>query len=131
MSDVTIETETAKKFDGEAFAMNIARALESSGQALAAYLKPREGADLKEKAGGEFAEVIKTFTTVAEYWLSDQDRATELQTKLGKAYLDLFGSAARRMAGQEAKPAAEPAPRDRRFADPEWRSNQFFDFILQ
>jgi polyhydroxyalkanoate synthase subunit PhaC len=131
MSDVIIETKTAKKFDGEAFAMNIARALESSGQALAAYLKPREGADLKDKAGGEFAEVIKTFTTVAEYWLSDQDRATELQTKLGKAYLDLFGSASRRMAGQEAKPAAEPAPRDRRFADPEWRSNQFFDFILQ
>jgi polyhydroxyalkanoate synthase subunit PhaC len=130
MSDVTLETQAAKKFDGEAFAMNIARALESSGQALAAYLKPREGAD-KDKAGGEFAEVIKTFTTVAEYWLSDQDRAAELQTKLGKAYLDLFGSATRRMAGQEAKPAIEPAPRDKRFADPEWRSNQFFDFILQ
>ncbi|WP_454618859.1 PHA/PHB synthase family protein [Bradyrhizobium cenepequi] len=131
MSDVTIETQATKTFDGEAFAMNIAKALESSGQALAAYLKPREGADLKDKAGGEFAEVIKTFTTVAEYWLSDQDRAAELQTKLGKAYLDLFGSAARRMAGQEAKPAIEPAPRDKRFADPEWRSNQFFDFILQ
>jgi polyhydroxyalkanoate synthase subunit PhaC len=131
MSDVSIETQAAKKFDGEAFAMNIARALESSGQALAAYLKPREVGDIKDKAGGEFVEVIKTFTTVAEYWLSDQDRAVELQTKLGKAYLDLFGSAARRMAGQEAKPAIEPAPRDKRFADPEWRSNQFFDFILQ
>ncbi|MCA1453846.1 class I poly(R)-hydroxyalkanoic acid synthase [Bradyrhizobium sp. BRP22] len=131
MSDVTIETQAAKKFDGEAFAMNIARALESSGQALAAYLKPREGADIKDKAGGEFAEVIKTFTAVAEYWLADQDRAAELQTRLGKAYLDLFGSAARRMAGQEAKPAIDPAPRDKRFADPEWRSNQFFDFILQ
>jgi polyhydroxyalkanoate synthase subunit PhaC len=131
MSDVSIETQAAKKFDGEAFAMNIARALESSGQALAAYLKPREVGDIKDKAGGEFVEVIKTFTTVAEYWLSDQDRAVELQTKLGKAYLDLFGSAARRMSGQEAKPAIEPAPRDKRFADPEWRSNQFFDFILQ
>jgi polyhydroxyalkanoate synthase len=131
MSDASTETQTTKKFDGEAFAMNIARALESSGQALAAYLKPRESADLKDKAGGEFTEVIKTFTTVAEYWLSDKDRATELQTRLGKAYLDLFGAAARRMAGQEAKPAAEPASRDKRFADPEWRSNQFFDFILQ
>ncbi len=131
MSDVTLETQATKKFDGEAFAMNIARALESSGQALAAYLKPRENADIKDKAGGEFAEVIKTFTAVAEYWLSDQDRAADLQTRLGKAYLDLFGSAARRMAGQEAKAAIDPAPRDKRFADPEWRSNQFFDFILQ
>ncbi|TAI66151.1 class I poly(R)-hydroxyalkanoic acid synthase [Bradyrhizobium sp. Leo170] len=131
MSDVNLETQATKKFDGEAFAMNIARALESSGQALAAYLKPRENADIKDKAGGEFAEVIKTFTAVAEYWLSDQDRAADLQTKLGKAYLDLFGSAARRMAGQEAKAAIDPPPRDKRFADPEWRSNQFFDFILQ
>jgi len=24
-----------------------------------------------------------------------------------------------------------PAPRDKRFADPEWKSNQFFDFVLQ
>jgi len=42
MSDLTSETQTEKKFDPEAFAMNLARAMESSGQALAAYLKPRE-----------------------------------------------------------------------------------------
>ena len=28
-------------------------------------------------------------------------------------------------------PVAAPAPRDKRFADPEWKSNQFFDFVLQ
>jgi polyhydroxyalkanoate synthase len=31
MTDVTIETEATKKFDAEAFAMNIARAMESGG----------------------------------------------------------------------------------------------------
>ena len=41
MTDVSIETQDAKKFNAEAFAMNIARAMESSGQALAAYLTPR------------------------------------------------------------------------------------------
>ncbi len=50
---------------------------------------------------------------------------------MGKAYLDLWGSTVRRMAGEEAKPAIEPSPRDKRFRDPEWRSNQFFDFVLQ
>ncbi len=36
------------------------------------------------------------------------------------------------MAGEaDAKPAIAPAPRDKRFQDPEWKSNQFFDFILQ
>src|SRR5215831_18138432 len=119
MNDVTIEAQT-KKFDAEAFAMNVARAMESGGKALAAYLKPRE-----------IGEVIKTLTTVAEYWLSDNERASDLQTKIAKGYLDLWGSAMRRMAGEEAMPAIAPSPRDKRFADPEWKSNQFFDFIMQ
>jgi len=131
MSNVTIETEPAKTFDPEAFAINLARAMESGGAALAAYLKPREGGEVKDKPPNEIGEVIKTFSSVAEYWLSDQDRAAELQIKLGKAYLDLWGSSMRRLAGEPAKPAIEPSPRDRRFKDPEWKSNQFFDFVMQ
>ena len=134
MSDVNTETSStqgSKSFNAEAFAMNIARAMETSGQALAAYLKPREAGELMDKPPNEIGEVIKTFSQVAEYWLSDSQRAADLQTKLGKAYLDLWGSAARRMAGEQAGPAIEPSPRDKRFKDPEWKSNQFFDFVLQ
>jgi polyhydroxyalkanoate synthase len=131
MSDVTTETGTAKTFDPEAFAMNLARAMESSGQALAAFLKPRDDGEPKDKPSSEISEVIKTFSTVADYWLSDQTRAAELQMKLGKAYLDLWGSSMRRLVGEEAPPAIAPAPRDKRFADPEWKSNQFFDFVMQ
>ena len=79
MSEVTAETHVAKKFDPEAFAINLARAMESSGQALAAYLKPRESGEITDKPPGELAEVIKTFSAVAEYWLSDVDRSAELQ----------------------------------------------------
>ena len=39
--------------------------------------------------------------------------------------------ARKRMAGETAPPVAAPDPRDKRFADPEWSSNQFFDFIKQ
>src|ERR1700712_2082656 len=131
MSDVTTETKPAKTFNPEAFAMNLAKAMESSGQALAAFLKPREDGDAKDKPPSELGEVIKTFSTLADYWLSDQTRAAELQMKMGKAYLDLWGSSMRRMAGDQAKPAIEPAPRDKRFADPEWKSNQFFEFVMQ
>jgi len=70
MSDLTTETSVAKKFDPEAFAMNLARAMESSGQALAAFLKPREDGEPKDKPPSEIGEVIKTFSTVADYWLS-------------------------------------------------------------
>ena len=131
MNDVTTETKSAKTFDPEAFAMNLAKAMESSGKALAAYLKPRDDGEPKDKPPSELGEVIKTFSTVADYWLSDQTRAAELQMKLGKAYLDLWGSSMRRLVGEEAQPAIAPAPRDKRFADPEWKSNQFFDFVMQ
>jgi len=131
MSDVTSETQTEKTFDPEAFAMNLARAMESSGQALAAYLKPRENGDPKDKPPSELTEVVKTFSTIAEYWLSDKARISELQMKMGKAYLDLWGSSMRRLVGEQAPPAIEPSPRDKRFQDPEWKSNQFFDFVMQ
>jgi polyhydroxyalkanoate synthase len=68
---------------------------------------------------------------VAQYWLGDPQRALELQTRLGKAYLELWASAARRLAGEATEPVAVPAANDKRFADPEWTSNQFFDFLKQ
>src|SRR6266536_3458527 len=116
MSDVATEAQTEKKFNAEAFAMNFARAMESSGQALAAYLKPRDNGEAKDKPPSEVGEVIKTFSSVAEYWLTDESRATELQMKLGKTYLDLWGASARRLAGEEAAPVIEPPPRDKRFS---------------
>src|SRR3982074_2681583 len=111
MSDVSTETRPAKNFNAEAFALNFARAMESSGQALAAYLKPRENGEPKDKPPSEVGEGIKTFGSVAEYWLSDESRAAELQMKLGKTYLDLWGASARRLAGEEAEPVIEPPPR--------------------
>jgi len=129
MNDLT-QTETPKKFDPEAFAINVARALETGGQALAAFLKPRQTGELQDKPD-DMAEVIKTFTAVAEYWLSDSARTADLQARLAKSYLDLLGSMARRMNGEAPEPAIEPSPRDKRFSDPEWKSNQFFDFVLQ
>src|SRR6202048_3718300 len=131
MSNVTAETQLAKKFDPEAFALNLARAMESSGQALAAYLKPRENGGLKDKPPSELGEVVKTFSAVAEYWLSDKERAAELQMKIGKAYLDLWGSSMRRLGGEQAPPVVAAFPRDKRFNDPEWKSNQYFDFVMQ
>src|ERR1700751_3246346 len=105
MTDVSTEAKQEKKFDAEAFAMNIARAMESGGKALAAYLKPRESGEVKDSAPNERAEVVKTLTAVAEYWLSDNERSSDIQTRIAKGYLDLWGSAARRLAGQEAMPA--------------------------
>jgi polyhydroxyalkanoate synthase len=116
--------------DIEELARNAARIVEESGKALAAYLKPREQGQLDEQYS-ELTDVVKTLGQVADYWLRDPQRALELQSSLGKAYLDLWAHAARRMAGEKVDPVAEPDPKDRRFADPEWSANQFFDFLKQ
>jgi polyhydroxyalkanoate synthase subunit PhaC len=117
--------------DIEAFSRNLARLIEEGGRALAAYLKPREGGRDDSELADEIAEVVKTLSQVAEYWLADPQRTVEVQVSLGKAYLDLWASAVKRLAGEAAPPVATPAPGDRRFNDPDWTQNQFFDFLKQ
>src|SRR3954451_805876 len=117
--------------DIEVFAKNLARMVEQGGKALAAYIKPREEGQVQAGLSDEMTDMVKTLGEVAGYWLSDPARAVELQSQLGRAYLDLWGAAVKRMAGEEAGPVVSPDPKDRRFADPEWSSNQFFDFVKQ
>jgi poly[(R)-3-hydroxyalkanoate] polymerase subunit PhaC len=117
--------------DIEAFSKNLARMVEQGGKALAAYMKPREEGQRDSGLSDEMTDMVKTFGEVANYWLTDPQRAVELQSRLGTAYLELWGAAARRLSGEEAGPVIKPDPKDKRFADPEWSSNQFFDFIKQ
>ena len=131
MSDTLPNSEAGKSFDADAFAKNLARVLENGSKALSAYLKPRETGELTDQTAQDLAQVVKTFHAVANYWLSDSSRAADLQSRLGKTYLDLWGNAARRLAGEAAPAVVEAAPRDKRFKDPEWNSNQFFDFLKQ
>jgi polyhydroxyalkanoate synthase len=116
--------------DIEEFARNVARMVEQGGRAMAAYLKPREEGRI-DGDYSEVADVVKTLGQVLEYWLSDPQRSLELQSSLGKAYLDLWANAVKRMSGEKVEPVAAPDPRDKRFADPEWSTNAFYDFLKQ
>jgi polyhydroxyalkanoate synthase len=115
----------------EAFSKNIARMVEQSGRALAAYLKPREEGRTSDEGADMVADAVKTLGHVMQYWMADPQRAVQMRASLGQSYLDLWASAAKRMAGEDAPPVAKPDPRDKRFSDPEWSSNQFFDFMKQ
>src|SRR5689334_1961204 len=131
MEKPTKEPAPPGSVDIEALSRNIARLIEEGGKALAAYLKPREEGKIKGELAQDLSEVIGTLSKVADYWLSDPQRALELQSRLGAAYLELWGSAVKRLAGENAEPVVLPAPRDKRFNDPEWSNNQFFDFLKQ
>jgi poly[(R)-3-hydroxyalkanoate] polymerase subunit PhaC len=128
------QTTDLNKFgnvDIEALSRNIARLIEEGGKALAAYLKPREEGKIKTELAEDITDAVKSLGRVAEYWLSDPQRAFDLQTSLGRAYLDLWAGAVKRMAGDQSEPVAVPDLKDKRFADPEWSQNQFFDFLKQ
>ena len=124
------EGAPASSIDIEQLARNLARMVEEGGKALAAYLKPREEGRIQGEHA-EFIDMVKTLGHVGEYWLRDPQRAFELQLSLSRSYLDLWAAAVKRMAGEQAEPVAVPSPKDKRFADPEWSSNQFFDFLKQ
>ncbi len=117
--------------DVEEFSRNLARLIEEGGRALAAYLKPREEGRKSNALAEEVGEVVKTLGHVAEYWLEDPQRALEAQNRLGKAYLDLWAAAAKRLTGEEIAPVVTPEAGDKRFTDPEWSSNQYYDFLKQ
>ena len=130
-SGVVTEPVKLGSVDVEAFSQNLARMVENGGKALAAYLRPREQGKAESGPSDEVADLVKTLGQVLEYWLADPTRAVELQSRLGRAYLELFGSASRRLSGEGFEPVAMPDPTDKRFNDPEWSTNQFFDFIKQ
>ncbi|MDB5502218.1 MAG: Poly(R)-hydroxyalkanoic acid synthase, class [Tardiphaga sp.] len=131
MSEIATASRTEPRFNPEAFSLNLARAMENSGKALATFLESRSKEGPVEKPPAQLTEIVKTFSTVADYWLSDKERTAAVQMRLGKAYMELWGNAIRRMSGEAPEPLISPPPRDKRFADPQWRENQFYDFLMQ
>lgn len=117
--------------DPEVFAQNLARVIEEAGKAMAAYSEPREKGEIQSDLADTIAEIIKTLSRVGEYWLSDPQRTFEAQMRLWSGFMELWGASMRRMLGETSSPTIEPDPRDKRFQDPEWQKNQFFDFLKQ
>ena len=117
--------------DADQLAKNIAYLIEQSGKAMAAYLKPREAGENRDNAVGEIADVVKTLGQVAEYWISDPKRTLEAQSSLVKGYMELWSQTMRRLSGETTTPVAKPGDKDKRFVDPEWSENPFFDTVKQ
>jgi polyhydroxyalkanoate synthase len=115
----------------EALSRNIARLIEEGGKVIAAYLKPRELGATAAGPGDEVATVVTALGRVAEYYVSDAQRAFEAQAALSTRFVELWASTLHRLQGEDAAPVAAPDASDKRFADPQWRANPYFDFLKQ
>ncbi len=117
--------------DPERFALNMARMIEQAGKAAAAWAEPREKGIVRDDLADPVADIVKTFSKVTEYWISDPQRAVEAQTRLFSGYLSVWANAVQRSNGEVTEtPAAAEKP-DKRFQHPEWGKNAFFDFLKQ
>ncbi|MCV0396769.1 MAG: class I poly(R)-hydroxyalkanoic acid synthase [Rhizobiaceae bacterium] len=121
--------------DPETFARNIARMIEEAGKAAAAWSGPRERGEVRDTMAEPMADMVKTFSKVTEYWLSDPSRALEAQTRLFSGYMNVWANSIRRMSAPDEEDGTPdtllPDKTDKRFQDPDWGKNAFFDFLRQ
>ena len=90
--------------DPEIFARNIARMLEELGKAASAWVEPREKGEVSDTVSEPMTDMVKTFSKVGEYWLSDPKRAIEAQTSLLTGYFGMWSDSIRRMSGEDDTP---------------------------
>jgi polyhydroxyalkanoate synthase len=114
--------------DPEAFARNLARAVEQGGRALAAYLKPHEEGKAADLIADATTEVVKTLSKIGEYWTSDPARLMEAQTRLFASYFAIWQQA---VGAANAPRAPNGNASDRRFSDPDWNENPMFSALKQ
>lgn len=127
----TVEQYLVK--DPERFALNMARMIEQAGKAASAWAEPREKGEVRDHVAEPVVDMVKTFSKLSEYWLADPQRALEAQTRLFSGYMTVWANAIQRTsnAAQDTEDAVKPERGDKRFLDPEWGRNAFFDFLKQ
>lgn len=117
--------------DFDELAVNAAKIMEEGARLQAAYMKPVERGEIPPTIADEAQEVVRTLGQIAQSWLSNPQKAIEAQTRFSTGFIDLWARTLRRMNGEQAEPVATPATGDKRFADPDWNANPFFDFLKQ
>lgn len=115
--------------DPEAFARNLARAVEEGGRALAAYLRSQEDGKPADTIAETTADVLKTLGKVGEYWASDPSRLMEAQTRLLASYMTIWQNEIAKTGGHA--PVAPNGRGDKRFRDPDWTDNPVFSALKQ
>jgi polyhydroxyalkanoate synthase len=117
--------------DPESFARNLARVIEEAGKAAAAWTTARERGEAPASSPEPFADMVRTFSKVTEYWLSEPQRTLQAQTKLLSGMLAVWARSLAKLNGaEEPQPPSSGGP-DKRFQDPDWGRYAFFDFLKQ
>lgn len=116
--------------DPQALAVNMAKAAENLGKAATEWLGPRERGEVVDELD-PVTEMVKTLSKVTEYWMSEPQRTLEAQTLLMSSYMGIWMNTLQRLSGDGDASEPDTLPKDKRFADEDWRRNPFFAILRQ
>jgi polyhydroxyalkanoate synthase subunit PhaC len=119
--------------DPLAFSRNMTRALEAAARVAAIMAgSSRDGPGREYEAQVvPLEQIAKTLGEVARSYVLDPQKIVAAQMRLWQGHMQLWGSMWRRTLGEEPPPVASPGRGDKRFKDPEWDLNPWFDFLKQ
>ena len=112
----------------EAFALNMLELMFESGRAMSALLAR---AGKSASSIDDLAHANDTMSEVAAYWLGHPEKFFEAQGALMASFAGLVTNTWSRALGDDVAPVIKPQASDKRFADPEWSDNPYFDFWKQ
>ena len=113
-------------------AENSAQIVAEMTKATASLVKGIEDGETKPaKSSTEVADMIKTFSAVAEYWLADPQKAVGAQKQVSTDMMALWTETFKMMQGEAPQPVVKMPARDARFADPDWDNNPYFNVLKQ
>lgn len=94
-----------------------------------------KSADARRIAAGDRPadplNVGEAFQEMMQGLAADPGTVMQRQFNLWGDFAKMMAAMSRRMAGEEVKPAIEPAPGDKRFTHPAWKENHLLDFVKQ
>jgi polyhydroxyalkanoate synthase len=127
--DLASLLDPAQRQAMEQLSLNLARAAMTTQTALgSAMLRQAEAPDA---LSADPLQVAPALSEIMVKLAAHPDRLMRAQADLFDRYMDLWRTAAARLAGQPAEPVATPLKSDRRFSDPEWTENPVFDVMKQ
>jgi len=111
---------------------NMMRAFETGTRIATIMAGRRDGVQRELEAQVTPADlVIKTLGEVARVYFSNPQKLMHANLQLWQSYGRLWENFWRRLQGEAATAVALPERGDKRFKDPDWDTNHFFDFVKQ
>jgi polyhydroxyalkanoate synthase len=130
MSEST--TITRQEFDSSRFAKNMTR-LAQEWHVLVAEIARHQTPDTLVESEREMSQVGKAFGEMVTRLAQDPATLIDMQYEYYQRWMGVWEDSMQRFLGQPPEERKQaPAPRrDRRFSDPAWSENVYFDFLKQ